>query len=65
MPYQPTGRPSGRPRKEAPPAAKPAYVSGVAPVPFKAAPDTSPPVLGQRKRVKPRRAQLFPTPLKA
>lgn len=41
------------------------FLSSTAPEPFKAPVDTSPPVLGQRKRVKPRRAKLSPNPLKA
>jgi len=82
MPYKPTGRPNGRPRKnplpeaakpepqrrvrrEFDPPAKRAFVSAVAPEPFKAPVDTSPPIIGQRKRVKPRRPGLLPTPLKA
>jgi hypothetical protein len=80
MPYKPTGRPNGRPRKNSlPPAPEPqrrvrrefapppsrAFVSAVAPEPFKEPADTSPPLIGQRKRVKQRRPCLIPAPLKA
>jgi len=65
MPYKPTGRPNGRPRKEFAPPPPRAFVSATAPVPYQEPADTSPPQLGQRKRVKNRRPGLRPTPLKA
>ncbi len=65
MPYVPTGRPNGRPRKTFEPPSQRGFVSGVAPVIAAAPVDTNPPMMGQRVRVKTRRPSLLPTPAKA
>lgn len=65
MPYKPTGRPNGRPRKHFPPPPARTYLSATAPVIATPEPDAIPPIMGQRKRVRARGPALLPTPLKA
>lgn len=65
MPYKPTGKPNGRPRKVFEPAEPRRYVAASAPAPKVTPADTKPPMMGQRVRVKQRRPSLNPTPLKA
>lgn len=79
MAYTPTGNPRGRPRKVAPIEAQPSpqrrerkeglpkskrnFVAMFAPEQPRASLDTHPPMMGQRKRKKARRAKLLPNPV--